>query len=189
MLVFLLIKPLKNHLIDAFGGFKEILSSLVKFINFTNLTSLKINYMSTHLFFGGKKIRNAIVTIALIAVLGGALVAPTAAHAISLGELIELFIALDIIPADKAEQARSIVSNEQATPSAACPYTWTRSLTLGSTGQDVEKLQVFLNGAEATKLADTGAGSPGNETSYFGRITANGVSQDACESRKYCEHR
>ena len=36
MLVFLLIKPLKSHLIDAFGGFKEILSSLVKFINFTN---------------------------------------------------------------------------------------------------------------------------------------------------------
>ncbi|MBI3020257.1 MAG: hypothetical protein HYY60_02955, partial [Parcubacteria group bacterium] len=129
--------------------------------------------MSTHALFGGK-VRYAIVTLALVAVLGGVLV-PTTAQALSLAELIDLFIALEIIPADKAAQARSIVSQEQTTPSAACPFTWTRNLTLGASGPDVQKLQEFLNGTAATKIAGTGAGSPGKESTYFGSLTAAAV--------------
>ena len=49
-------------------------------------------------------------------------------------------------------------------------YKFTRSLTLGSIGSDVKALQVFLN-TQGFILASTGAGSPGNETTYFGPAT------------------
>src|SRR3989344_9696504 len=40
-------------------------------------------------------------------------------------------------------------------------YTFTRSLTVGSQGADVKALQQFLNSNPATKVASSGAGSPG----------------------------
>ncbi|MCR4328070.1 MAG: peptidoglycan-binding protein [Patescibacteria group bacterium] len=46
----------------------------------------------------------------------------------------------------------------------------TRDLTVGSTGDDVKKLQQWLN-ANGAKIADSGAGSPGNETTFFGPLT------------------
>lgn len=58
-----------------------------------------------------------------------------------------------------------------------CPYTWTRSLGTGSTGVDVMALQRFLNASPDTRLALTGAGSPGLETQYYGPITAAAVSK------------
>jgi len=114
--------------------------------------------------------------IAFMMLLG--VVAIPAASAISLSELVELFIALEVIPADKADQARAALAQQQgggASVSAVCPYTWTRSLTKGSTGDDVMKLQQFLNSSADTQLASSGVGSLGNETSYFGSITNSGV--------------
>jgi hypothetical protein len=49
-------------------------------------------------------------------------------------------------------------------------YVFTRNLTVGSVGQDVMSLQVYLN-INGFTLAATGAGSPGNETMYFGART------------------
>ncbi|MFA5651801.1 MAG: peptidoglycan-binding domain-containing protein [Candidatus Paceibacterota bacterium] len=49
-------------------------------------------------------------------------------------------------------------------------YTFTRNLTLGSTGADVKALQQFLN-ANGAVVSTSGAGSIGSESTYFGTKT------------------
>jgi len=53
----------------------------------------------------------------------------------------------------------------------------TRDLTIGSVGEDVRDLQKFLNTDSATAVAATGAGSPGNESTYFGPATSAAVAR------------
>lgn len=55
-------------------------------------------------------------------------------------------------------------------------YLFTRDLSLGSSGIDVKFLQVFLNN-HGYKLASTGPGSTGLETSFFGNLTKDAVSR------------
>ncbi len=52
--------------------------------------------------------------------------------------------------------------------------TFTRSLELGAVGEDVRALQKFLN-THGSVIAASGAGSPGNETTYFGSLTQQAV--------------
>lgn len=62
------------------------------------------------------------------------------------------------------------------TSSGSAQCTFTKDLTMGSTGMDVKCLQQYLNSAGHT-VASSGAGSPGNETEYFGSRTQSAVSK------------
>ncbi len=93
--------------------------------------------------------------------------------------LIDLLITLGIIPADKADLARTLAtqkSSENVGSSTPLSGTlrFTRTLSLGDTGDDVKILQQFLN-THGFTLAPTGTGSAGNETTYFGTKTKSAV--------------
>lgn len=68
----------------------------------------------------------------------------------------------------------SATPNCQTTASTATSFT--RSLTLGSTGSDIKALQVLLNSHGFT-VSTYGNGSSGHETTYYGPATASAVSR------------
>lgn len=51
-----------------------------------------------------------------------------------------------------------------------------RGLTVGSSGEDVRCLQQYLNWSGYI-VSGAGAGSPGQESAYFGQLTANAVAR------------
>jgi len=55
------------------------------------------------------------------------------------------------------------------------PFVFTSNLKLGMKGNDVKQLQIFLNQRLDVPLAKSGAGSPGNETDFFGPLTKAAV--------------
>ena len=65
------------------------------------------------------------------------------------------------------------VSVEAAT--SPCPFTWTNNIRVGSEGEDVLKLQQFLNSYPDTVIALSGAGSVGNKSTSYGPRTAKAV--------------
>ncbi|MDE1975109.1 MAG: peptidoglycan-binding protein, partial [Patescibacteria group bacterium] len=66
-------------------------------------------------------------------------------------------------------------SNSTSTPTTFTG-TFTRNLTIGSTGSDVKALQEYLNSKGFT-ISSTGPGSPGNESDYFGALTQSALSK------------
>ncbi len=54
-------------------------------------------------------------------------------------------------------------------------FSFQRNLRLGESGTDIIELQKFLNRFPDTKISETGPGSPGNETDYFGPKTQQAV--------------
>ncbi len=60
-------------------------------------------------------------------------------------------------------------------PKTSFAYTFVRNLSFGDVGPDVLELQKTLNTNEKTVVAQSGSGSLGNETMYFGPATKQAV--------------
>lgn len=60
-------------------------------------------------------------------------------------------------------------------PATTYARNFLRNLHVGDYGDDVRFVQTVLNLAPETKVAETGSGSPGNETSYFGPATKKAI--------------
>lgn len=73
-------------------------------------------------------------------------------------------------------QLQALQSQISGTPVIGS-YTFTRTLKLGDSGEDVKKLQQYLNRNLDTQVAAYGIGSSGNESMYFGPATAAAVSK------------
>ena len=121
-----------------------------------------------------KKIFAVVTVVAML----GIVAVPAPASALTAAELQVQIDALMAQLATLQAQLTDIDGGDTGTVSVSgipAGFTWDTSLTVGSKGQDVMYLQMFLNSDPATKLADSGAGSPGNETTFFGPITRSGV--------------
>jgi hypothetical protein len=62
-----------------------------------------------------------------------------------------------------------------AVPLSLNAYSFTRTMMLGSEGEDVRQLQAYLNTNPQTQVTQAGPGSPGNESTYFGGLTMQAV--------------
>lgn len=72
-------------------------------------------------------------------------------------------------------QIAALQGGTTTAPTGAGCYTFTRNHSQGNSGGEVMWIQQFLN-AHGAVVASAGAGSPGNETSYFGARTKAAVS-------------
>lgn len=75
------------------------------------------------------------------------------------------------------QSLQSQLANAGGTTTVGTGYTFNTNLTVGSTGADVLNLQKALNMDSATQVSTAGAGSPGNETSFFGPATRAAVAK------------
>jgi peptidoglycan hydrolase-like protein with peptidoglycan-binding domain len=65
----------------------------------------------------------------------------------------------------------SAPSSGTTAPSSSVSAVFTIGLKKGMSNGDIKRLQQLLNSDPDTKIADSGIGSPGNETEYFGSLT------------------
>ena len=115
------------------------------------------------------KLMKKIVAIATIATVSVWLVGPGAAQAVTAADLQAQ---IDALLANLATLQAQLTAMGGGT-AAAC--TFTRALYPGVTGADVQCLQRYLN-SSGHPVAASGAGSPGNETTYYGSRTTAAVS-------------
>jgi len=102
-----------------------------------------------------------LIAIALAGIFAFGVIAP--AKAVTIEELqAQIAALLAQITALQAQIAG------QTTTGMICFNT---DLSKGMTANDVKNLQIVLNKNASTQVASSGAGSPGNETTYFGSLT------------------
>lgn len=116
-----------------------------------------------------KTIISTVVALALVAV-----VAPGVAKGVTIEELLAQINQLQA-QLLALQSGGTVIPVGGSVPANCVGVTFTRSLRVGARGTDVKCLQSILNLSPTTKVAVTGAGSPGSETSYFGRLTLAAV--------------
>jgi len=99
--------------------------------------------------------------------------------AMTAAELAEQIAALEDTLAELMGEYEDLAGDD-TTPSTTVPtacvgISFDTNLSVGDSGNDVMCLQALLNLDTATQVATEGAGSPGNETIYFGPLTEAAV--------------
>jgi hypothetical protein len=118
-----------------------------------------------------KQATSAVLSVTTAVWLVGSTALVPVASAQTVGELqAQIQSLLATIAALQVQLSAMTGGTSGGSMSGAGCYNYTRDLTLGATGDDVKALQQFLNGHGA-QVAASGAGSPGNESSYFGPLT------------------
>lgn len=82
---------------------------------------------------------------------------------------IQLLVSLGVIPADKADAAMALAGGSTSTGATAACGSYTRDLTVGSTGADVVALQTYLE-AKGHLVIPTGVSK-----GYFGPLTRSAL--------------
>lgn len=75
------------------------------------------------------------------------------------------------------ELLAQITALQSGTGYTLAPYQWSTPFGIGATGEQVRELQRLLNNDPDTRIAASGVGSKGNETTYYGPATAAAVSK------------
>jgi hypothetical protein len=113
-----------------------------------------------------KFIAGTIAALSVLSVAGAAAVVPAgAATSAELQAQIQALLA----------QIAALQAQLGTGTNANC-FVFARSLTLGSNGEDVRALQVWLN-SNGYVVATAGPGSKGNETTYFGGLTRTALAK------------
>ena len=96
------------------------------------------------------------------------------------GEILEIKALLEQLETqlgafnEPQKVARVEGENSAEAPLSSCGVFIT-ALRRGAEGPEVKCLQEILNQDEETRLIETGPGSPGSETKFFGPLTENAV--------------
>lgn len=119
-----------------------------------------------------KRIISTVTIFALVA-----MIAPASTYGLTSAELQAQITALQAQLLELTKQLSAIegTTTAPATVTGCAITSFNRNLALKSTGDDVKCLQVILNSDADTQIAATGAGSKGNETTYFGGKTKAAV--------------
>jgi peptidoglycan hydrolase-like protein with peptidoglycan-binding domain len=126
-----------------------------------------------------RKIVSAVVTATTLLTMSGPAFAVTAEELLQ--QIQQLQQQLNQLMAQYQQLTGQAATTTAGVPAACVGVTFDRDLKLGMSGADVKCLQALLN-AQGCKVAETGAGSPGNETTYFGPKTKAAV---ICFQEKY----
>jgi len=117
-------------------------------------------------------IRKTIITTA-VALTTVAMIAPMSVGAVTIAELQAQINSL-MAQLQQLQVAQGQPVSSGNVPAVCVGVTLSRNLTVGATGSDIKCVQASMNALGHT-VATTGAGSPGNETFYFGPLTLAAV--------------
>ena len=122
-------------------------------------------------------IKRKIVAIATVLTVAAFVAGPGAAQGATIDDIQKLIAEYTTQLAALQAQLNAAqgVTGSTGTVTGCTVSSFTRNLKQGITGADVKCLQIILNSDATTKIAASGAGSPGAETTYFGGLTKAAV--------------